>query len=231
MHVVFESGGGFQSGDHRSPHIVILNLLVQPCCDRHHAYLGTANLNRPYVSITDVMEITEIPPVSMKDLRHLRSTRTGGRMFQTSSELSSSRDPWEIAETTFPRQRTKIEKLHFCVNYAALAPSSHNSQPWLFHVLTDQIELYADLRRALPAIDPNHRELVISCGAALHNLVLALRYFGYESSVEVPAKEIAPSEGDHKVLLARVHVGSSTVVSAKERDLFHMIPKRRTSRM
>jgi len=152
-------------------------------------------------------------------------------MFQTSSELSSSRDPWEIAETTFPRQRTKIEKLHFCVNYAALAPSSHNSQPWLFHVLTDQIELYADLRRALPAIDPNHRELVISCGAALHNLVLALRYFGYESSVEVPAKEIAPSEGDHKVLLARVHVGSSTVVSAKERDLFHMIPKRRTSRM
>ena len=152
-------------------------------------------------------------------------------MFRTSPELSSSRDPWEIAETTFPRQRTKIDKLHFCVNYAALAPSSHNSQPWLFHVRADQIELYADLRRALPAIDPNYRELVISCGAALHNLVLALRYFGYESSVEVPAKEIVPSENDHKVLLARVHVGSSTVASAKERDLFHMIPKRRTSRM
>jgi hypothetical protein len=152
-------------------------------------------------------------------------------MSLTNPEPNSSRDPWEIAETAFPRQRSKSEKLHFCVNYAALAPSSHNSQPWLFHVLPDQIEVYADLRRALPAVDPDFRELVISCGAALHNLVLALRYFGYDSAVEVHAMEIVPAENDHKVLLARVHIGSATVASAKECGLFHMIPKRRTSRM
>jgi len=152
-------------------------------------------------------------------------------MAAKATTLDTSRDPWEIAETTFPRNRTKVEKLHYCVNYASLAPSAHNSQPWLFQVESDRIDLYADLRRALPAVDPNHRELVISCGAALYNLVLALRYFGYDSSTEVLAKEVLPAGGESKVLLARVHVGAAGQASAEERDLFHAISKRRTSRL
>jgi len=152
-------------------------------------------------------------------------------MLPTTPQPDARPDPWEIAETMFPRQRSRIEQLHFCVNYAALAPSSHNSQPWLFRVQSDQIELCADLRRALPAVDPDFRELVISCGAALRNLVLALTHFGYESSVEIVAKEMIPAKNDDKVLLARVHVVSSKVGGVRECDWFHMIPRRRTSRM
>jgi len=143
----------------------------------------------------------------------------------------TSRDPWEIAESTFPRDRSKAEKLLFCVNYASLAPSAHNAQPWLFHVESDHIDLYADLRRTLPAVDPDHRELVISCGAALYNLTLALRYFGYDSSVEALAKEVVPAGGESKVVLARVRLGAAVQASAEERDLFHAMPRRRTSRL
>ncbi len=147
------------------------------------------------------------------------------------AKLNSNRDPWDIMESAFPRNGTTVEKLRFCVNYASLAPSAHNSQPWLFKVLPDQIELYADLRRALPAVDPNHRELAISCGAALHNLVLALRYFGYHSSVESLANQIILSEESPTVLLARVRVDFAGETGSEERDLFHAIPRRRTSRL
>src|SRR5689334_5194591 len=53
--------------------------------------------------------------------------------------------------------------------YAAVArwaPSKHNTQPWQFVVRDDALELYLDPDRALPATDPQRREMVISCGAA-----------------------------------------------------------------
>ena len=38
---------------------------------------------------------------------------------------------------------------------------------------------YADRTRALPVVDPDDRELTISCGSALFNMQLAISYFGY----------------------------------------------------
>ncbi|NOT32243.1 MAG: hypothetical protein HOP15_17495 [Planctomycetes bacterium] len=48
---------------------------------------------------------------------------------------------------------------------ATRAPSSHNTQPWLFRARGDSIELHADRTRALPINDPHDRELTIRCGA------------------------------------------------------------------
>lgn len=56
------------------------------------------------------------------------------------------------------------------IEWAVLAPSSHNTQPWLFRVLQHQVELWADRTRGLPVADPLDRELTISCGAALFGL-------------------------------------------------------------
>lgn len=58
---------------------------------------------------------------------------------------------------------------------AALAPSVHNTQPWFFTSNHGVIRLYADPRRGLPEADPAGREMMISCGAALFNLSLAVR--------------------------------------------------------
>lgn len=56
---------------------------------------------------------------------------------------------------------------------AVLAPSSHNTQPWLFRIGGQWIDLFADRTRALPVNDPLDRELLISCGAALGSLRVA----------------------------------------------------------
>ena len=77
--------------------------------------------------------------------------------------------------------RTHLELLADAVR----APSSHNSQPWLFRVREDRIDLFADRTRALPVNDPHDRELVISCGAALTNLCAAAVHHHLAPTVHV----------------------------------------------
>lgn len=74
---------------------------------------------------------------------------------------------------------------------ATRAPSSHNTQPWLFRVEPGLVELHADRTRALPVNDPVDRELTISCGAALTNLVAAAAHHHFSTSVQ-----LLPSEDD-----------------------------------
>jgi nitroreductase len=86
------------------------------------------------------------------------------------------------------------------VQAATLAPSSHNTQPWLFRLEGTVIELMADRTRALPVNDPDDRELTISCGCALFNLRVAAAAAGLHAQVE-PWPDAADSD-----LLARVQL-------------------------
>jgi hypothetical protein len=40
---------------------------------------------------------------------------------------------WHISESDFPQQGTPAKQLQFLIKYAVLAPSGHNTQPWLFN--------------------------------------------------------------------------------------------------
>ena len=70
------------------------------------------------------------------------------------------------------------------LHHACRAPSVHNSQPWLWRVSGNQIDLFADLRRQLMYADPQRRDLVISCGAALHHLQTAAAALGWPARVQ-----------------------------------------------
>ncbi|HLJ67088.1 MAG TPA: nitroreductase [Chloroflexota bacterium] len=131
---------------------------------------------------------------------------------------------WRLDENDYPAAGPLSEQLHFILQYAVLAPSAHNTQPWLFAAGDEAVELYADRTRALPVIDPDDRELTISCGAALLNLRIALRRFGLEDVVE-----LFPERGNDD-LLARVWVRPRWEPSAEDRLLFEAIPGRHTSR-
>jgi hypothetical protein len=69
------------------------------------------------------------------------------------------------------------------VALANRAPSVHNSQPWRWRIGPRSLHLFADPARALPATDPDGRELRISCGSALHHLRVALLAAGWASRV------------------------------------------------
>jgi nitroreductase len=80
--------------------------------------------------------------------------------------------------------RPTQQQLRRAVETAIRAPSSHNTQPWIFHLHEDCIELLADRTRALPVNDPYDRELTISCGTALFNLRVSLAYDGLSTAIE-----------------------------------------------
>jgi nitroreductase len=55
-----------------------------------------------------------------------------------------------------------------------LAPSVHNTQPWVFALFPDRLEVRADRARQLTVLDPEGRELIQSVGAALFNVRASL---------------------------------------------------------
>lgn len=66
---------------------------------------------------------------------------------------------------------------------AVRAPSVHNTQPWRWRIADRSVHLYLDPTRALPSTDPDQRDLVLSCGAALHHLRVAFAALGWSAVV------------------------------------------------
>jgi hypothetical protein len=115
------------------------------------------------------------------------------------------------------------DQADYLIGTASRAPSVHNTQPWRFRVGRHAIELYADQRRKL-RVDPVGREMLISCGAALFGLRLAVRSLGY-----LPDVELLPDPA-HLRLLARVRMGAAEPMTARERQLLEALPHRHTHR-
>jgi len=126
------------------------------------------------------------------------------------------------------------------------APSILNTQPWWFRILADdRIELCARIGeggayqhlekyglelgngdRRLPSIDPEARELIVSCGAALFNLRLSIRVAGHDLAVSMlpyaPDRSVLASV---EIVTSRVHAATSS-----EQELYDAIPRRHSDR-
>jgi nitroreductase len=128
-------------------------------------------------------------------------------------------------ERAFPSHGSAAEKLRHLLAWAVLAPSRHNTQPWTFDVEGDEVRVHADARRALPATDPDGRELVLSCGAAVQNLRLSALHFGHATSLEI----VRGHRRDG--LVARVRLEERRASRPEVEELFRAIPRRRTNRL
>ena len=106
---------------------------------------------------------------------------------------------------------------------ALRAPSVHNCQPWRWLVGPESVHLYADGSRQVPATDPHGRDLLISCGAALDHLLVALASLGRGARVRrIPN----PAQPGH---LATVELLPHAATEA-DGALAAAIPRRRTDR-
>ena len=133
-------------------------------------------------------------------------------------------DPWMVDVHGFPSDADLRARLNYAVRFAILAPSSHNSQPWLFRVCDSHVDVVCDRTRALPVVDPDDRELVISCGAALFTLRLALVANGLREHTT-----IMPDPIDFDVI-ARVAVVGNAAIEPRDVELFEAVANRVTSR-
>ncbi len=119
--------------------------------------------------------------------------------------------------------RTAPEPIRAAVSVACRAPSVHNSQPWSWVFSCGSLELHADRMRALPVVDPLARQMVISCGTALHHLEVAVAEHGLGVVIDR-----LPDPGN-PMLLASVGFVSGTD-SVRTRSLRQAIPGRWTDR-
>lgn len=109
------------------------------------------------------------------------------------------------------------------VERALRAPSVHNTQPWRWRITGDGVELYADPLRHLDATDPDRRDLVISCGTALHHLQVALAAAGTAVVVE----RLPDPEDRNHLATVTVRPGPADPVAAA---MSPSIERRRTDR-
>jgi nitroreductase len=96
---------------------------------------------------------------------------------------SHSSAPWTLREADFPIGAIASERARYLLRYAILAPSTKNTQPWKFAIAGDRIEILPDVTRWLRVSDPDQRELHISLGCAVENLIVAADHFGYACDV------------------------------------------------
>jgi nitroreductase len=85
---------------------------------------------------------------------------------------------WDVDAADFPADGPPDAQARFVLSYAILAPSSHNSQPWRFGIDGGTITVRTDEDRWLAVADDDKRELHVSVGCAIENLVVAAGNFG-----------------------------------------------------
>lgn len=133
---------------------------------------------------------------------------------------------WDIEVDDFYNLKTPQEKLRHLIGFAVLAPSSHNSQPWKFVLDGNKIKVFADFSRALAVSDKDNRQLYISIGCAIENLITATEYYGLRFKINY-------FPNDNKELVAEIefeNLGDQDHSSQKEEHKIHHINKRSVNR-
>jgi hypothetical protein len=88
---------------------------------------------------------------------------------------------------------------------AILAANPYNTQPWLFRLSEDRIELFADEGRNLAGLDPFRREFYIGLGCAIENASVAAPSQGTNANVA-----LLPDPGK-RGLAAAIQLQASTI--------------------
>lgn len=117
------------------------------------------------------------------------------------------------------------EVIKQAVTVAARAPSLHNSQPWTWVADGPELQLFGDRSRILRSADSSGREALISCGAQLDHLRIAMAAAGWQSFVD---RFPNPNNLGH---LASVDFQRSEFVTDATRARANAILRRRTDRL
>jgi nitroreductase len=110
------------------------------------------------------------------------------------------------------------------VGAAILAPSLHNSQPWRFRHVGEQLHVFADPDRTPPVADARGWAIRIACGAATYNLQLALAAAGAPMHVRWRPD---PSE---RTLMAALDPAPPRPPTPGQQRLCRAIPNRHSNR-
>ena len=111
-----------------------------------------------------------------------------------------------------PTTAVETDVIKDAVRTACRAPSLHNSQPWQWVFNRGQLRLFLDPSRVMDT-DHSAREALISCGAALDHLRVAMAAAGWQSHID---RFPEPNSANH---LASIEFTPRDFVTERDRRL------------
>jgi hypothetical protein len=117
------------------------------------------------------------------------------------------------------------EAVKKAVLLACRAPSVHNSQPWRWVSESAVLQLFVDRRQWVHIADRSGREAIISCGAVLDHLRVAMVAAGWQAHIE---RFPNPNNLDH---LALIEFRPLEFVTDAQRKRAEAILQRRSDRL
>lgn len=117
--------------------------------------------------------------------------------------------------------RPDADTLRAALALAVRAPSVQNAQPWRFRISDRGVDVYLDPARVQPPTDAARRAAVVSCGAALHHLRIALAAAGWSAVVR---RLPEPADPNHLASIELVPHRPTTL----ERSLSNAITRRQS---
>jgi hypothetical protein len=108
---------------------------------------------------------------------------------------------------------------------ACRAPSVHNSQPWRWLAEAAKLHLFLDPRHIVPRADSWARQAIISCGAVLDHLRVAMAAAGWDTNVD---RFPNPNNPDH---LATIDFSPVELITSAQCERADAILRRATDRL
>jgi len=133
-------------------------------------------------------------------------------------------EAWGVKVENFPIDSPVEKQLSFLINYAVLAPSTHNSQPWVFQIRNNKIRIKKNSKRALKIADGQENLMYISLGCALENLLIASDYFGFKHEINYFLSDL------NDVTVCEVVFNKKSGISNYNKHFIFSIPQRHTNR-
>lgn len=131
---------------------------------------------------------------------------------------------WKVNENNFPTNGNNEDQIRFLLSYAILAPSAHNTQPWLCRIKKNTLEIFLDQSRALSISDPTHRQSFLSIGAFVANFCMAAECYGFSLNIDW-----LPEEKTVKPLV-RLMLTSTTTLKVSNPEILKAIKDRHLNR-
>jgi hypothetical protein len=147
---------------------------VTPHAQSHHAQFQGVQMSA--ISRKDIVKLLSAGGIAAVAAYALRE-------YAPWVDYDAKADLPRIALQRYPVQHSRMQGI---IRYATLAANGHNAQAWKFALLSNGVEIHPDYSRRLSAVDPADRELWISLGCALENLLIASRAMGYAPAVTYP---------------------------------------------
>jgi hypothetical protein len=143
----------------------------------------------------------------------------------TRRKIPSVDSKGQAVVVTMAQTMLEPEVIRDAVALACRAPSLHNSQPWHWVAESGQLHLFADCEASVQTVDRAGREMLLSCGAVLDHLRIAIAAAGWDTTVDrFPDSDAA----DH---LATLEFNPLASVSDAQRQRAEAILRRRTDRL